>query len=100
MVAIYAYHFMVRDTDKLVSLREYDEYLKLYFSRVPNKEESYIDYLKAYIAALEENSVDEIEDKEAFIRKYCNKAGISLQHKQTATGIMRYVRKVFKKGST
>ena len=77
LVGMYAYHFMVRDADKLVALREYEEYLKLYFSRVPNKEENYIDYLKAYITALEENAVDEIEDEEAFVRKYCNKAGIS-----------------------
>ena len=77
LVAMYAYHFMARDADKLESLPEYEEYLKLYFSHVPNKEENYIDYLKAYCAALEENILEEIEDVEAFVREYCNKAGIS-----------------------
>lgn len=86
LVAMYAYHFMVRDADKLASLPEYEEYLKLYFSHVPNKEENYIDYLKAYCAAVEENVVDEIEDKDAFVREYCHKAGLSYKkakHDQT-----------------
>lgn len=73
-VAMYAYHPMVRDHDKLVNLPNYDEYLKLYFSEVENKEENYIDYLKAYNEALRENILDDDDYGEDFIRQKCKEA--------------------------
>lgn len=78
LVGIYAYHFMVRDTDKLVNLPNYDEYEKLYFSKIDNKKEYYIEYLKAYCRALRDCAIDDIEgEKEMeFIKNKCQEANL------------------------
>jgi len=75
-VAMYAYHPMMRDSDRVASLPKYEEYEKLFFSKVPDKEENYVEYLRAYCTALEENAVDEVEDVESFVKKQCKDAGL------------------------
>lgn len=75
-VAILAYHPMVRDSEQLVNMADYEEYEKLYYSKVPNKQENYIEYLKAYCEGLRESAIDDIEgeDELEFIKKKCKEA--------------------------
>lgn len=76
--AMLAYHFMARDSDELVDMRNYEKYLKYYYSKVPNKEENYIDYLKAYFAGLRESIIDDIEGEEELriIKQKCIEANL------------------------
>lgn len=77
-VAMLAYHPMVRDSKQLVNMANYEEYKKLYYSKVPNKEENYIEYLKAYCEGLRESAIDDIEGEQEleFIGKKCKDAQI------------------------
>lgn len=74
--AMLAYHPMVRDSDALFDMRDYEEYKKLYFSNVPNKEKNYIEYLKAYFSGLRESAIDDIEGDEELkiIKEKCKEA--------------------------
>lgn len=76
--AMLAYHFMARDSDELFDMRDYKKYLEYYYSKVPNIEENYIEYLKAYFAALRENAIDDIEDEEELeiIKQKCKEANL------------------------
>lgn len=77
-MAMLAYHPMVRDSKQLVNMANYEEYKKLYYSKVPNKEENYIEYLKAYCEGLRESAIDDIEGEQEleFIGKKCKDAQI------------------------
>lgn len=74
--AMLAYHPMLRDSDALFDMRDYEEYKKLYFSNVPNKEKNYIEYLKAYFSGLRESAIDDIEGDEELkiIKEKCKEA--------------------------
>lgn len=61
LVGVYAYHPMLRDSNGLENLPNYGEYEKRYYSRVENKEDYYIEYLRAYYRALRESCIDDIE---------------------------------------
>lgn len=77
-VVLYAYHPMARDSDALTRLADYEVYAQSYFSRVDDKEEHYIEYLKAYCSGLRECAVEDLEAEEerAFIEQKCKKAGL------------------------
>lgn len=74
--AMLAYHFMARDSDELFDMRDYKKYLEYYYSKVPNSEENYIEYLKAYFAGLRESAIDNIEGVEELeiIKQLCKEA--------------------------
>lgn len=76
--AMLAYHFMARDSDELFDMRDYKKYLEYYYSKVPNIEENYIVYLKAYFAGLRESAIDDIEGVEELeiIKQLCKEANI------------------------
>lgn len=76
--AMLAYHFMARDSDELFDMRDYKKYLEYYYSKVSNIEENYIEYLKAYFAALRENIIDDIEGVEELeiIKQLCKEANL------------------------
>lgn len=76
--AMLAYHFMARDSDELFDMRNYKKYLEYYYSKVPNIEENYIEYLKAYFAGLRENAIDDIEGVEELeiIKQLCKEANL------------------------
>lgn len=76
--AMLAYHFMARDSDELFDMRDYKKYLEYYYSKVPDVEENYIEYLKAYFAALRENVIDDIEGKKELeiIKQKCKEANL------------------------
>ena len=78
LVGMLAYHPMVRDADELINLANYEEYEKRYFSKLENKEENSIDYLKAYCSNLRDCCVDDIEDDSEikFIKDKCKKANL------------------------
>ena len=73
-----AYYFMARDSDELFDMRDYKKYLEYYYSKVPNIEENYIEYLKAYFAALRESAIDDIEGVEELeiIKQLCKEANL------------------------
>lgn len=79
-VALLAYHPMVRESDELENFPNYDYYLESYFSEVEEKEENYIEYLKAYCEALRENVIDDIsfEDETKFIKEQCKIVSIKI----------------------
>ncbi len=76
--AMLAYYFMARDSDELFDMRDYKKYLEYYYSKVPNIEENYIEYLKAYFAALRESAIDDIEGVEELeiIKQLCKEANL------------------------
>lgn len=76
--AMLAYHFMARDSDELFDMRDYKKYLEYYYSKVPNIEENYIEYLKAYFAGLRESAIDDIEGVEELeiIKQLCKEANL------------------------
>lgn len=76
--AMLAYHPMVRDSDELYDMRDYKKYLEYYYSKVPNIEENYIEYLKAYFTGLRENVIDDIEGEEELeiIKQLCKEANL------------------------
>lgn len=81
--AMLAYHFMARDSDELYYMRDYKKYLDYYYSKVPNKEENYIEYLKAYFAGLRENVIDDIASVEELeiIKQKCEEANLKFNIK-------------------
>lgn len=77
-VAMLAYHPMARDSDMLVDMTNYEEYEKLYYSKVPNKNENYIEYLKAYYEGLRASAIDDIagEEELKLIKQKCKEANL------------------------
>lgn len=75
-IGILAYHPFARDSDELEEMQDYKKYLTLYYSKVHNKEENYIEYLKAYFNGLRECVIFDIEgeDESKLIKDKCKKA--------------------------
>lgn len=78
LVAAYAYHFMLKDSNGLENFPNYSEYERLYFSEVENKEDYYIEYLRAYYRALRDCCIDDIEGEKEVeaIRAKCKEANL------------------------
>lgn len=78
LVGLFTYHGQFRGSDKLENLATYKEYESSYFSKVENKEEIYVEYLKAYNYGLKECALDDMNDDEEneFIKQKCKEVNL------------------------